>query len=112
MVVSQMNLQARLYATQRIRKPPFKKTGEIAASDNKQMPATKGRRLYQHCVYALNVRLYPILKLLYGVLVKVILRGVELRPLMVLRRAGFSVCSRVGQLILSFLRATAEIACI
>ena len=70
MIVAQMKLQPRLYASQRIQKPPFKKTGEIAASDNKQMPSNRNGACSNTVSTLFNVRLYPILKLLFGVLVK------------------------------------------
>jgi hypothetical protein len=70
MVVAQVNLQLGLYASQRIQKPPFKKTGEIAASDNKRCPATQNGACSNTMSMCLNVRLYTFLKLLISVLVK------------------------------------------
>jgi len=65
-----MNLQPRLYASQRIQKPPFKKTGEIAASDNKRMASNQNDARSNTVSESLNVRLCPFLKLPIGVLVK------------------------------------------
>lgn len=65
-----MNYQPRLYAYQRKQKPPFKKTGEIAASDNKQMSSNPKGARSNTASMRLNVRLYPILKLLFCILVK------------------------------------------
>jgi hypothetical protein len=63
-------LTPRLYASQRIQKPPFKKTGEIAASDNKQMPSNQSGARSNTASLRLNVRLCTFLKLLFGALVK------------------------------------------
>ncbi len=65
-----MNLQLRLYAYQRKQKPPFKKTGEIAASDNKQMSSNPNGARSNTASMRLNVRLYIFLKLLFCILVK------------------------------------------
>ena len=47
-----------------------KKTGEIAASDNKQMHSNQNGARSNPASMRLNVRLYILLKLLFGVVVK------------------------------------------
>jgi hypothetical protein len=47
-----------------------KKTGEIAASDNKQMPSNQTGARSNTASMRVNVRLYTLLKLPFGVLVK------------------------------------------
>jgi hypothetical protein len=65
-----MNLQPRLYASQRIQKPPFKKTGEIAASDTKQMPSNRKGACNNTVSTLFNVLLYTSLKTFLRLLVK------------------------------------------